>query len=250
MRIITNRAVNDMAKLCVNIDHVATIRQARLDVVPDPVEAAKIVEKAGAAGITVHLREDRRHINDNDVIRLKKAVKKKLNLEMSITPDIVKRALEVVPDEATIVPENRRELTTEGGLDVAGNLSKIKNVVSALKNKGVQVSLFIEADPEQIRASKAAGADFIEIHTGKYANAKTKKEENIELNKIKAGSKLASSLGLKVNAGHGLTYKNAGKIAAIKEVVDLNIGHNIIARAVITGMEKAVKEMLKAVKGK
>jgi pyridoxine 5-phosphate synthase len=239
-----------MAKLCVNIDHVATVRQARLDVVPDPVEAARIVEKAGAAGITVHLREDRRHINDNDVIRLKKTVKKKLNLEMSIASDVVNRALQVVPDEATLVPEKRQELTTEGGLDVAGNLSKIKSVVSALKKKKIAVSLFIDAVPEQIRASKEAGADLIELHTGEYSRAKGAAALDREFRKIRDGARLAASIGLRVNAGHGLTYKNSARIAAIKEIEDLNTGHNIIARAVMVGLDSAVKEMLTAMKGR
>lgn len=237
-----------MAKLCVNIDHVATVRQARQDIVPDPVEAAIIAEKAGADGITAHLREDRRHINDADVDRLKKAVKKKFNLEMSLSPGVVKKALAIVPDEVTIVPEKRQELTTEGGLDVIANMQKLKRVITQLKAKHVDVSLFIEANCAQIKASKEVGADFIEIHTGRYANAKTKKTAGIELQIIKDGAAYAKSLGLKVNAGHGLTYANAGKVAAIKEIEDLNIGHNLIARAVIIGMEKAVKEMIKAIK--
>lgn len=239
---------NNMAKLCVNIDHVATVRQARRDVVPDPVDAARIVERTGAVGITVHLREDRRHINDSDVIRLKKIVKKKLNLEMSIAPDVIRRALQVVPDEATLVPEKRRELTTEGGLDVAGNLKNISAVVSKLKKKGIIVSLFIDADPAQIKASKLSGADFIEIHTGKYAAAKNRKELDREFNIIKKGAELAASLGLRVNAGHGLTYKNSARIASIKQIEDLNTGHNIIARAVLVGLDRAIKEMLKAMK--
>ena len=237
-----------MAKLCVNIDHVATVRQARMDTVPDPVEAAKIVEASGADGITVHLREDRRHINDADVERLKKTVKKKFNLEMSLSPGVVKKALEIGPDEATIVPEKRRELTTEGGLDVISNFKRLKAVIAALKANKTAVSLFIEADHKQIKASKDAGADFIEIHTGRYANAKTGAEIKREFKKISEGAQYARSLGLKVNAGHGLTYANAGKIARIKGMVDLNIGHNIVARAVIVGLRQAVKEMIRAIK--
>ena len=239
-----------MAKLCVNIDHVATVRQARRDVVPDPVEAAKIVLQAGASGITVHLREDRRHINDNDVIRLRKTVKKKLNLEMSIAPDVVKRALEVVPDEATLVPEKRQELTTEGGLDVAGNLKKISAVVKKLREKGITVSLFIDAAPAQIKAAKESGAEFIEIHTGEYSRAETKAALEREYNKILKGAKLASSIGLRVNAGHGLTYRNSARISAIPVIEDLNTGHNIIARAVLVGLDRAVREMLSAMKVK
>jgi pyridoxine 5-phosphate synthase len=237
-----------MAKLCVNIDHVATLRQARLDVAPDPVEAAAIVEKSGAIGITVHLREDRRHINDTDVMRLKKSVKKKLNLEMSTAKDVVALALKVVPDEATLVPEKRQELTTEGGLDVVGNFGRIRGAINSLKRKNIIVSLFIEPSFGQIRAAKEAGADFIEIHTGAYANNFGKKSGNAELIKIKKAACFASALGLKVNAGHGLTYANVGAIAAIKEIEDLNIGHNIVARAVLYGMEKAVKDMIKAIK--
>jgi pyridoxine 5-phosphate synthase len=237
-----------MAKLCVNIDHVATLRQARLDIAPDPVEAAAIVEKAGAIGITVHLREDRRHINDTDVMRLKKCVKKKLNLEMSTAKDVVALALKVVPDEATLVPEKRRELTTEGGLDVIGNFGRIREVITALKRKNIIVSLFIEPSFDQISAAKEAGADFIEIHTGSYSNNFGKKSGKTELKKIKKAVCFASALGLKVNAGHGLTYANVGAIAAIKEIEDLNIGHNIVAKAVLYGMEKAVKEMIKAIK--
>ena len=237
-----------MAKLCVNIDHVATVRQARRDVVPDPVEAAKIVESSGADGITVHLREDRRHINDNDVERLKKVVKKKFNLEMSLSPGIIKKALQIVPDEVTLVPEKREELTTEGGLDVIANMKKIKAAAALFKKKKIDVSLFIEADPKQIYAAKESGADFIEIHTGRYANAKTPAALNMEFKRIKDGAVYAKSLGLKVNAGHGLTYKNSGRIAAIKEIEDLNIGHNIVARAVIVGMQKAVKEMIKVLR--
>lgn len=237
-----------MAKLCVNIDHVATIRQARMDIVPDPVTAAIIVEKAGADGITVHLREDRRHINDKDVEKLKKIVKKKFNLEMSLSAGIVKKALSIVPDEVTLVPEKRQELTTEGGLNVLSNFKLLKTTIAKFNAKKIPVSLFIEADAKQIQAAKEVGAAYIEIHTGKYANAKTTREEKLELERIKAGAIYAQSLGLKVNAGHGLTYKNVGKISVIKGIEDLNIGHNIIARAVMVGMDKAVKEMIKAMK--
>lgn len=236
-----------MAKLCVNIDHVATLRQARLGFYPDPVEAASIVERSGAAGITVHLREDRRHINDGDVVRLKKSVRR-LNLEMSTADDVVALALGVVPDEATIVPEKRMELTTEGGLDTVKNFRKISSVISRLKRKGIVVSLFIEPSFGQISAAREAGADFIEIHTGRYANNFGKKSGRAELSRIIKAACFADSLGLRVNAGHGLDYKNTGPIAAIKQVRELNIGHSIIARAVMTGLEKAVKEMLVLIK--
>ncbi len=234
-----------MARLCVNIDHIATLRQARGGNEPDPVAAAAIAEKAGAFGITVHLREDRRHIQDKDVILLKKTVKTKLNLEMSLTPEIVDFAVKIAPDEATIVPEKRRELTTEGGLDVIKNMARLKDAIARLKAKNVMVSLFIDAEPKQIKASKQAGADFVELHTGRYANAKNSAQEQKELKKIKAGVILAVKIGLKVNAGHGLNYRNTKAVASIKGIEDLNTGHSIIARAVFTGLECAVKDMLK-----
>ncbi len=234
-----------MARLCVNIDHIATLRQARGGNEPDPVAAAAIAEKAGAFGITVHLREDRRHIQDKDVILLKKTVKTKLNLEMSLTPEIVDFAVKIAPDEATIVPEKRRELTTEGGLDVIKNMARLKDAIARLKAKNVMVSLFIDAEPKQIKASKQAGADFVELHTGRYANAKNSAQEQKELKKIKAGVIFAVKIGLKVNAGHGLNYKNTKAVASIKGIEDLNTGHSIIARAVFTGLECAVKDMLK-----
>ncbi|HNZ28849.1 MAG TPA: pyridoxine 5'-phosphate synthase [Candidatus Goldiibacteriota bacterium] len=234
-----------MARLCVNIDHIATLRQARGGNEPDPVAAAAIAEKAGAFGITVHLREDRRHIQDKDVILLKKTVKTKLNLEMSLTPEIVDFAVKIAPDEATIVPEKRRELTTEGGLDVIKNMARLKDAIARLKAKNVMVSLFIDAEPKQIKASKQAGADYVELHTGRYANAKNSAQEQKELKKIKAGVMLAVQTGLKVNAGHGLNYENTKAVASIKGIEDLNTGHSIIARAVFTGLECAVKDMLK-----
>jgi pyridoxine 5-phosphate synthase len=237
-----------MAHLCVNIDHVATLRNARGGFVPDPVIAAKIVEKSGAIGITVHLREDRRHIKDSDVYRLKKTVKTKLNLEMSLSPEIVKIALNVAPNEATIVPEKRKELTTEGGLDVVKNMRRLKPVVSALKNKGVTVSLFIDPDFDQVKAAKASGADFVELHTGTYADARGKAMERREFIKIKKAAEFAASLGLGVNAGHGLNYRNSRAVAKLPQIEDLNTGHSIIAGAVFVGLEKAVKDMIKAMR--
>jgi pyridoxine 5-phosphate synthase len=237
-----------MAHLCVNIDHVATVRNARGGYLPDPVEAAKLVEKAGAIGITVHLREDRRHINDRDVDRLKKTVKTKLNLEMSLAPGIVKKAMQVVPDEATIVPEKRQELTTEGGLDVIKNMGRLRPVIRGLRKKGVTLSLFIDPDFRQVKAAKASGADFIEIHTGSYADAKTGITRKREFIKIKKAAAYAASLGLGVNAGHGLNYVNTRAIAKLPEIEDLNTGHSIIARAVMKGLGRAVKEMLKVMK--
>lgn len=237
-----------MAKLCVNIDHVATLRQARGGAVPDPVEAARIVERAGAAGVTAHLREDRRHINDRDVDRLKKAVRTKFNLEMSLAPDIVEKAVEIAPDEATIVPEKRMELTTEGGLDAAGNMKKLLPAIKKMREKGTIISLFIDPDARQVKAAAESGADFIEIHTGRYADAETKKVRERELEKIKKAAKFARLLGLGVNAGHGLNYRNTSAVAKIKEITDLNTGHSIISRAVIVGLERAVKEMLLLIK--
>jgi pyridoxine 5-phosphate synthase len=237
-----------MAQLCVNIDHVATVRNARGGKLPDPVEAAKLVEKAGAIGITVHLREDRRHINDRDVDRLKKSVTTKLNLEMSLAPGIVKKALQVVPDEATIVPEKRQELTTEGGLDVIKNMRRLKPVIARLRKKGVTVSLFIAPDFRQVAAAKTSGADFIEIHTGAYADAKTKITQKKEFIRIKKAAAYAAALGLGVNAGHGLNYTNTRAVAKLPEIEDLNTGHSIIARAVTAGLSRAVKDMLKIMK--
>ncbi len=234
-----------MAKLCVNIDHVATLRNARGGFFPDPVEAAKTAEKAGACGITVHLREDRRHIRDADVFKLRKTVKTKLNLEMSLNPEIVNIAVKVRPDEATIVPEKRHELTTEGGLDVIKNMKKLKSVIPRLQKAGAVVSLFISADERQILAAKKAGADYIEIHTGCYADAPAGQRAAKELKKIKAGVATALKAGLKVNAGHGLNYKNTRAVAAIKGISDFNTGHSIIARSVRDGLHKAVKDMIK-----
>lgn len=232
-----------MAKLCVNIDHVATLRQARGGNEPDVVKAAKVCEKSGAIGITVHLREDRRHIQDADVIKLRKTVRSKLNLEMALSPSVMKLALRVKPDEATIVPEKRQELTTEGGLDAVKNMKRLKKVIRLLNASGAVVSLFIEPVNKQIDAAKASGAQFIEIHTGRYANAKNSRELAREFSKIKAAAKYAHSIGLKVNAGHGLNYKNTAKIAAIPEIEDLNTGHSIISAAVFRGLGPAVREM-------
>ncbi len=248
-----------MAKLCVNIDHVATLRQARGEEEPDPIAAARLVEKAGAHGITVHLREDRRHIQDRDVLTLRKIVKTKLNLEMAATDEMVKIALKIKPDQVTLVPEKRRELTTEGGLSVKASPARIEKAVDRLQAKGIPVSLFIEPDPETIALSARLGAAFIEIHTGRYSRASKAKGPflrqgfggqavNKEFLAIVAGAKLAHSLGLQVHAGHGLTYQNTAPVAALSEIEDLNIGHNIVARAVMVGLEQAVKEMLAIMK--
>lgn len=234
-----------MAFLCVNIDHIATLRQARREEEPDPIEAARLVEKAGAHGITVHLREDRRHIQDLDVSRLRKSVSTKLNLEMAATDEMVRIALKLKPEQVTLVPEKRKELTTEGGLDVVSAVSRIQKAVDRLQTRGIPVSLFIDPDPTAILLSARVGATFIEIHTGSYSQA-FRKKGNVkrELLKIVLGARLADSLGLRVHAGHGLTYQNTAPVAALPEIEDLNIGHNIIARASMVGLERATKEML------
>jgi len=231
-----------MAKLGVNIDHVATIRQARLANEPDPVWAAAVAQLAGADCITVHLREDRRHIQDRDVRILKDTVTVKLNLEMGAAGEIIAIAREVAPAQATLVPERRQELTTEGGLDVSGGFEKIHAAVKALQEKGIIVSLFIDADERQIEASKKTGAEAIEIHTGRYAEAKGAAAA-ARLKELASSCKVAREMGLVVHAGHGLTYTNVVPVAKISGFEEFNIGHSIIARAVFVGLEAAVREM-------
>jgi pyridoxine 5-phosphate synthase len=234
-----------MAFLCVNIDHIATLRQARREDEPDPIEAARLVEKAGACGVTVHLREDRRHIQDQDVFRLRKILKTKLNLEMASTEEVVRIALKVKPDQATLVPEKRKELTTEGGLDVLAAPRRFEKTIDLLQKAGIPVSLFILPEPKTIEMSARLGATYVELHTGRYSRAvRLKGNIREEFMALTCGAKLASSMGLKVHAGHGLTYENTYPIAALAEIEDLNIGHNIIARAALVGLERAVKEML------
>ncbi|MDD1782921.1 pyridoxine 5'-phosphate synthase [Enterovibrio sp. ZSDZ35] len=229
--------------LGVNIDHVATVRNARGTKYPDPVHAAEIAERAGADGITVHLREDRRHIKDRDVYILRDTLQTRMNLEMAVTDEMVNIALDVKPAYVCLVPEKREELTTEGGLDVAGQLEKIKAATETLNAAGIKVSLFIDADRTQIDAAKACGAPFIELHTGAYAEAETEEDMQAELKKIAAAASYAHDLGIKVNAGHGLTYHNVTPIAKIPEIYELNIGHAIIGRAVFDGLPKAVADM-------
>ena len=231
-------------KLGINVDHVATLRQARKGIFPDPVDAAIICEMAGCDSIVCHLREDRRHIQDSDLYLLKKTVKTKLNLEMALSQEIVDIALNVKPDQVTIVPEKRQEVTTEGGLNVAGNLERIKENVEKFHKAGITVSLFIEPEEHQIEASKDAGVEFIELHTGRYADAKDEKELYKELNKIYKATEYALSIGIRVNAGHGLDYKNTAQICKIKGIEELNIGYSIMARAIFKGLETAIKEML------
>ncbi|HBG60792.1 MAG: pyridoxine 5'-phosphate synthase [Omnitrophica WOR_2 bacterium GWF2_38_59] len=239
-----------MALLGVNIDHIATLRQARREFDPDPIKAALICKKAGADSIVAHLREDRRHIIDEDIIRLKSALKVRFNLEMSIAKEIVEIASKVKPDQATLVPEKRQEITTEGGLDVVKNFTKIKEVNKILSGNGIGVSLFIDPIKEQIDKTLEAGVKIIEIHTGCYALAKTKAGIERQVKVIKDLTKYAQSLGLTVNAGHGLKYNNTKTIARIPGMHELNIGHSIIAHAVFVGLERAVKEMAKIVHGK
>lgn len=231
-----------MIRLGVNVDHVATVRQARRVEVPDPVEAALLAEKAGADGITVHLREDRRHIQERDVELMRQRLRTKLNLEMAVTPAMIAFAERLRPDDACFVPEKREELTTEGGLDVLGNKQKVLEAVQHLRDCGIHVSLFIDPERSQIESSKAVGADAVEIHTGKYCNAAPTHRQR-EREAIATAAALARSLGLEVHGGHGLDYENVTSIATIPEIVELNIGHSIIARAVIVGIEQAVREM-------
>jgi len=230
-------------RLSVNIDHIATIRQARKGTEPDPLAAAVLAELAGAEGIIAHLREDRRHIQDRDLRLLREVVQTKLNLEMAATVEMQRIALEVRPNITTLVPEKREELTTEGGLEVASRVSFLKEYVSALQKAGIAVSLFVDPDEEQIAASKNTGADWVELHTGAYANARTEKDREREFTKIAESAKLAASLGLRVGAGHGLNYVNTRRITQIPEVEELNIGHSIISRAALVGLDRAVREM-------
>jgi len=232
-----------MATLGVNIDHIATLRQARLGVEPDPVAAAYICETAGADAITVHLREDRRHIQDRDVRILKDTIKTRLNLEMAATEEMQKIALEIMPYSCTLVPEKRQELTTEGGLDVVSNFDKLKNFIKPIVEAGIIVSLFIDPDFEQVKKSKEAQAQFIEFHTGKYAEAFGTSKEKYEFEKLENSAHFASQIGLRINAGHGLNYHNVVPVAKIANMEELNIGHSIISRAVMVGLDSAVRDM-------
>ena len=236
-----------MPRLGVNIDHVATLRQARGGVEPDPVWAAAEAELGGAAGITLHLREDRRHIQDRDLAVLRQTVQVKLNLEMAVTDAVVKIACRTKPSQATLVPEGRQELTTEGGLAVAGREKTIAAAVRRLQKAGIVVSLFIDPTPAEIEASAAVGAEAIEFHTGEYANAPEGPERYRQFARIADGARQAQALGLVVHAGHGLNYVNVVRIAAIPGMTELNIGHSIVSRAVFTGLRKAVREMVRLV---
>ena len=237
-----------MIKLGVNIDHIATLRQARKTGMPDILESARVCELAGANLITVHLREDRRHIQDKDVYVLRKKLRIPLNLEMSLAEEIVKIAMSLKPDEVCIFPEKRQEVTTEGGLDILSKKDRIKNVIKVLKSKKILVSMFIDPDEKQVRAAKEVGADCVELHTGKYANSKGEKERSSELKKLYRAGKLTCELGLILNAGHGLDYDNVVAVAKIPDMQTLNIGFSIIARSIFVGLHQAVKEMKNRIK--
>ncbi|HEX8910451.1 MAG TPA: pyridoxine 5'-phosphate synthase [Anaeromyxobacteraceae bacterium] len=230
-------------RLGVNVDHVATLRQSRRTSYPDPVQAALLAELAGADQITIHLREDRRHIQERDLAVLRKTVQTRLNLEMAATQDMVKIAFEAKPDSCTLVPERREELTTEGGLDVAANRDALRKVVATLKDAEITVSLFVDPDMDQIRAAHRVEADVVEIHTGRYADARLAQDRRRELARVVDVAKAAAKLGLQVAAGHGLNYQNVLPVAAVPEIEELNIGHSIVGHAILVGMERAVREM-------
>ena len=232
-----------MIKLGVNIDHVATLRQARRGIEPDLLQAAREAERGGADGITIHLREDRRHIQDADVRLLRKKIHVPMNLEMSLAPEIVRIALSVRPEKVCLVPEKRQELTTEGGLAVSREFNRVKKTVSALAKKGIEVSLFIAPVEKEIRAAKKSGAHYIELHTGEYAHASTAASKKRELARLKKAAVLAHSLGLGVNAGHGLDYQNTKPVCKIPYLDELNIGHSIVSYSVFKGLRQAVKDM-------
>lgn len=228
--------------LAVNIDHIATLREARKAREPEPLAAALLAEMAGARGITVHLRSDRRHIKERDLALLRQAIATKLNVEMAVTDDMARVALQVRPDQVTLVPERPQELTTEGGLDVVAHASAVKDFTARMHQDGIRVSIFLDADADQVRAAKATGADAVEINTGKYAEAAT--TVDAELARIAESAALAHRQGLEVLAGHGLNYTNVEAITRIREIVELNIGHSIVARAAMVGMDRAVRDMV------
>jgi pyridoxine 5-phosphate synthase len=239
-------------RLGVNIDHVATVRNARRTFEPDPVHAAVIADLAGADQITLHVREDRRHVNERDLKLIKELIHSRVNLEMAVTDEMVALAKEVKPHQVTLVPERREEITTEGGLDVVGNREKVERAVRELKEAGIVVNVFIDPDEEQIRAAAEVGADAVELHTGAYAEAFARNDEEgvkRELGRLRRAAKVAKEVGLKVYAGHGLTYKNVKPVAQIPEIEELNIGHSIVANAILLGMKEAVEKMIKLING-
>ncbi len=237
-----------MIRLGVNVDHIATIREARRGNEPDPVAAAVLAEMGGADGIVCHLREDRRHIKDRDLSLLRQVVKTHLNLEMAPTDEMAKIAISVLPDMVTLVPERRQEVTTEGGLDVTANSQYLEEVVSTLRANNIVVSMFIDPDIYQIKTSARLGADYVELHTGHYANAEDLNRVVEELEKIRSMAAAANKLGLGVSAGHGLNYQNVIEIAKIEQIEELNIGHSIISRAALSGMETAVRDMIRLIR--
>jgi len=237
-------------RLGVNIDHVATVRNARRTFEPDPVHAAVIADLAGADQITLHVREDRRHVNERDLRLIKEVIHSRVNLEMAVTEEMINIALEVRPHQVTLVPERREEITTEGGLDVAGQKEKVREAVKRLKEAGIVVNLFIDPEEEQLKAAAEVGADAVELHTGRYAEAFAEKNEKLveeELERLKKAARLGKKLGLRVYAGHGLTYKNVKPVAEIPEIEELNIGHSIVANAVLKGLKEAVEEMIRII---
>jgi pyridoxine 5-phosphate synthase len=243
-QLLTEERRGKMVSLAINVDHVATLRQARGITEPDPVLAAGICELAGARGIVVHLREDRRHIQDRDVRLLRQTVKTRLNLEMGATEEIIEIALDIKPDMITLVPEKRKELTTEGGLNVAGQKKRLQEVIARMGKAGIPVSLFIDPDTRQINAAREAGATFVEIHTGRYCDAATEPLRDREFSLIATAAEEAYELGLRVNAGHGLNYLNTGRVASLGIIEELSIGHAVMARAIYVGLDQAVREML------
>jgi pyridoxine 5-phosphate synthase len=236
-----------MIRLYVNVDHIATIREARKTFEPDPLQAALLAQKAGAHGITVHLREDRRHIQDNDVERIRKGIQTPLNLEMAAVDEMVEIALRVQPDQVSLVPEKRQEITTEGGLDVCSQEDSLQKIGQLFKSSGILFSLFIDPDPLQIESARRAGADSIEINTGLYSEIQTCEGVEKELGRIREAAARASQAGLRVFAGHGLTNDNVQGIAGIPEIEELNIGHHLVSRSVVVGIEQAVKEMIQSI---
>jgi pyridoxine 5-phosphate synthase len=238
-----------MANLAINVDHVATVREARGTDTPDPVLAAGLAELAGADGVICHLREDRRHINDRDLHMLRSTVTTKLNMEMAAVEEMVRIALDIKPDLVTLVPERREELTTEGGLDVVSQLDRFTEVTGRLKTGGIRVSFFVDPDPDQVRAAQRCEADVVEIHTGHYSEAHTEEEAVERFERIAFATKLADDLGLSVSAGHGLNYTNVKRFRALPQIAEYSIGHSIVARAIFVGFEKAVRQMVDLVKG-
>jgi len=243
-----NSRSTQMTHLAINVDHVATVRNARGITEPDPVAAAAICELAGAAGIVVHLREDRRHINDRDVRLLRETIKTRMNLEMGANKEIIEIALNLKPDMVTLVPEKRKELTTEGGLNVAGQKKKLGKTISRMNKAGIPVSLFIDPESKQVKAAHAIGATYVELHTGRYCDATSETEQEKEYQHIAAAAEEAYQMGLRVNAGHGLDYQTTARIAALDTIEELSIGHAIITRAVYVGLDQAVREMKKIVR--